>query len=105
MLMLLIGEFLVISKRFKDGAAKEFGEHHRSWQRPHGSARGFWIGTGNPWEALGVLGHPWESLVSCRGEQGKLSNSHVLLADAMALMWHLLKVICLPMCFEANQVC
>ena len=68
------------------------------------SASGFWIGTGNPWEALGVIGGPWESLVSCRGEQGIWSIAHVLLADTMALVRHLLKVICLPLCFEASQV-
>ena len=43
------------------------------------SASGFWIGTGNPWEALGVIGGP-------------------------AVVRHLLKVICLPLCFEASQV-
>ena len=102
--MLLMGKCMLINKRVKDGAANEFGEHHRSWERPHDSASGFWIGTGNPWEALGVIGGPWESLVSCRGEQGIWSIAHVLLADTMALVRHLLKVICLPLCFEASQV-
>ena len=54
--------------------------------------------------ACGSLLLVLESLVSCRGEQGIWSNAHVLLADTMALMRHLLKVICLPLCFEASQV-
>ena len=43
------------------------------------------------WKQTHFCMYVLDSLVSCHGEQGIWSNAHVLLADTMALMRHLLK--------------